>query len=357
MAHRVTLIPGDGVGTEISEAACRVIDASGAKIEWEIQHAGLAVMEKEGTPLPERVLESIRRNKVALKGPLTTPRGGGMRSVNVALRKELDLFACLRPCKLYPGVRSRFDRVDVVMVRENTEDLYAGVEFAEGSAEAREIIALSKGRIRDDAAISVKPISAFASARVVDFAFQYAIANKRRKVTAVAKDNIMKATDGLFFRTARDVAKKYDGRVEYDEWLVDAMCMQLVQKPELYDVMVMPNLYGDILSDLCAGLVGGLGVAPGANLGDEIGLFEAIHGSAPKYAGLNKVNPTALILSGALMLRHLGEREAGDRVENAVAAVVAEGKSVTYDLKPNRDDPTAVGTKEMAEAVIAKLNA
>jgi isocitrate dehydrogenase (NAD+) len=280
-----------------------------------------------------------------------------MRSVNVALRKELDLFACLRPCKLYPGVRSRFDRVDVVMVRENTEDLYAGVEFAEGSAEAREIIALSKGRIRDDAAISVKPISAFASARVVDFAFQYAIANKRRKVTAVAKDNIMKATDGLFFRTARDVAKKYDGRVEYDEWLVDAMCMQLVQKPELYDVMVMPNLYGDILSDLCAGLVGGLGVAPGANLGDEIGLFEAIHGSAPKYAGLNKVNPTALILSGALMLRHLGEREAGDRVENAVAAVVAEGKSVTYDLKPNRDDPTAVGTKEMAEAVIAKLNA
>jgi isocitrate dehydrogenase (NAD+) len=314
-------------------------------------------MEKEGTPLPERVLESIRRNKVALKGPLTTPRGGGMRSVNVALRKELDLFACLRPCKLYPGVRSRFDRVDVVMVRENTEDLYAGVEFAEGSAEAREIIALSKGRIRDDAAISVKPISAFASARVVDFAFQYAIANKRRKVTAVAKDNIMKATDGLFFRTARDVAKKYDGRVEYDEWLVDAMCMQLVQKPELYDVMVMPNLYGDILSDLCAGLVGGLGVAPGANLGDEIGLFEAIHGSAPKYAGLNKVNPTALILSGALMLRHLGEREAGDRVENAVAAVVAEGKSVTYDLKPNRDDPTAVGTKEMAEAVIAKLNA
>jgi isocitrate dehydrogenase (NAD+) len=357
MAHRVTLIPGDGVGTEISEAACRVIDASGAKIEWEIQHAGLAVMEKEGTPLPERVLESIRRNKVALKGPLTTPRGGGMRSVNVALRKELDLFACLRPCKLYPGVRSRFDRVDVVMVRENTEDLYAGVEFAEGSAEAREIIALSKGRIRDDAAISVKPISAFASARVVDFAFQYAIANKRRKVTAVAKDNIMKATDGLFFRTARDVAKKYDGRVEYDEWLVDAMCMQLVQKPELYDVLVMPNLYGDILSDLCAGLVGGLGVAPGANLGDEIALFEAIHGSAPKYAGLNKVNPTALILSGALMLRHLGEREAGDRVENAVAAVVAEGKSVTYDLKPNRDDPTAVGTKEMAEAVIAKLNA
>jgi isocitrate dehydrogenase (NAD+) len=357
MAHRVTLIPGDGVGTEISEAARRVIDSSGANIEWEVQHAGLAVMEKEGTPLPERVLESIRRNRVALKGPLTTPRGGGMRSVNVALRRELDLYACLRPCKLYPGVRSRFDRVDVVMVRENTEDLYAGVEFPECSAEAHQIIALSKGRIRDDAAISVKPISAFASARIVEFAFRYAIENNRRKVTAVAKDNIMKATDGLFFRAAREVAKKYEGKVEYDEWLVDAMCMQLVQKPELYDVLVMPNLYGDILSDLCAGLVGGLGVAPGANLGDEIALFEAIHGSAPKYAGMNKVNPTALILSGVLMLRHLGEREAADRVENAVAAVIAEGNLVTYDLKPNRDDPTAVGTKEMAEAVIARMGA
>jgi isocitrate dehydrogenase (NAD+) len=243
------------------------------------------------------------------------------------------------------------------MVRENTEDLYAGVEFAEGSPEARQIISLSGGKIRDDAAISIKSISAFASARIVDFAFRYAVANGRRKVTAVAKDNIMKATDGLFFRAAKEVAKRYQGKVQYDEWLVDAMCMQLVQKPELYDVLVMPNLYGDILSDLCAGLVGGLGVAPGANLGDDIALFEAIHGSAPKYAGMNKVNPTALILSGALMLCHLGEREAGDRVENAVAVVIAEGKSVTYDLKPNRDDPTAVGTKEMADAIIAKLNA
>jgi isocitrate dehydrogenase (NAD+) len=278
-----------------------------------------------------------------------------MRSVNVALRKELDLYACLRPCKHYAGVRTRFENVDLVMVRENTEDLYAGVEFAEGSAEAKQIIALSAGRIRQDAAISVKPISAFASARIVDFAFRYALENGRRKVTAVAKDNIMKATDGLFFRTAREVAKRYQGRVEYDEWLVDAMCMQLVQKPELYDVLVMPNLYGDILSDLCAGLVGGLGVAPGANLGDEIALFEAIHGSAPKYAGLNKVNPTALILSGVLMLRHLGEKEAADRVERAVAAVIAEGRSVTYDLKPNRDDPTAVGTSEMANAIIAKM--
>jgi isocitrate dehydrogenase (NAD+) len=355
MTHRVTLIPGDGVGTELSAAARRVLDASGARIDWEVQEAGLAVMDKEGTPLPARVLESIRRNKVALKGPLTTPRGGGMRSVNVALRKELDLYACLRPCKHYAGVRTRFENVDLVMVRENTEDLYAGVEFAEGSAEAKQIIALSAGRIREDAAISVKPISAFASARIVDFAFRYALENGRRKVTAVAKDNIMKATDGLFFRTAREVAKRYQGRVEYDEWLVDAMCMQLVQKPELYDVLVMPNLYGDILSDLCAGLVGGLGVAPGANMGEEIALFEAIHGSAPKYAGLNKVNPTALILSGVLMLRHLGEKEAADRVERAVAAVIAEGKSVTYDLKPNRDDPTAVGTSEMANAIIAKM--
>lgn len=355
MAHRVTLVPGDGVGPELTAAARRVLDASGASIQWEVQQAGLAVIEEEGTPLPDRVLESIRRNRVALKGPITTPRGGGFRSVNVALRKALDLYACLRPCKHYPGVRTRFENVDLVVVRENTEDLYAGVEFEEGSDEARQIIALASGRIRDDAAISIKPISAFASERIVDFAFRHARDNGRRKVTAVAKDNIMKATDGLFYRTAREVAKRYEGQVEYDEWLVDAMCMQLVQKPELYDVLVMPNLYGDILSDLCAGLVGGLGVAPGANLGDEIAVFEPIHGSAPKYAGQNKVNPTALILSGVLMLRHLGEREAADRIEKAVAAVIAEGESVTYDLKPTRDDPTAVGTSEMADAIIAGM--
>ncbi len=355
MAYTVTLIPGDGVGPELSDSARRVIDASGAAIEWDVQQAGLNVMDEEGTPLPERVLDSIRRNKTALKGPLTTPRGGGIRSVNVALRKELDLYACLRPCKHYPGVRSRFEGVDLVVVRENTEDLYAGVEFEEGSAEAKEIVSLAGGKIRGDAAISIKPISGFASERIVEFAFRYAQENGRRKVTAVAKDNIMKATDGLFYRSAREVAKRYEGQVEYDEWLVDAMCMQLVQKPELYDVLVMPNLYGDILSDLCAGLVGGLGVAPGANIGEEIAVFEAIHGSAPKYAGQNKVNPTALILSGALMLRHLGEREAADRVERAVAAVIAEGESVTYDMKPNRDDPTAVGTREMGEAIVAAM--
>ena len=307
MPHTVTLIPGDGVGPELVEATRRVLEASGVKIDWEVQEAGLAVMEKEGTPLPARVLDSIRKNKVGLKGPMTTPRGTGIRSVNVAIRRELDLYACLRPCKVYPGVRTRFDQVDLVIVRENTEDLYAGVEYESGSEEAKQIIGLAKGKIRPDAAISIKPISPFGSERIVDFAFQYAVANGRSKVTAVAKDNIMKATDGLFFRVAREVAKRYEGQVEYDEWLVDAMCMQLVQKPELYDVLVMPNLYGDILSDLCAGLVGGLGVAPGANIGTDIAVFEAIHGSAPKYTGLNKVNPTALILSGMLMLKHLGE--------------------------------------------------
>ncbi len=355
MEYRVTLIPGDGVGPELADAARRVIDASGVKIEWEVQEAGLAVMEHEGTPLPDRVLESVRRNKVALKGPITTPRGGGFRSVNVALRKALDLYACLRPCKRYPGVRTRFENVDLVVVRENTEDLYAGVEFEPGTPEAKQVIALAGGRIREDAAISIKPISAFASERIVDFAFRYTVENGRRKVTAVAKDNIMKATDGLFYRSAREVAKRHEGKVEYDEWLVDAMCMQLVQKPELYDVLVMPNLYGDILSDLCAGLVGGLGVAPGANIGDGVAVFEAIHGSAPKYTGMNKVNPTALILSGVLMLRHLGEKEAADRVENAVASIIAEGKHVTYDMKPDRNDPSAVGTKEMAEAIAGRM--
>jgi isocitrate dehydrogenase (NAD+) len=355
MVYTVTLIPGDGVGPEVAAVATRVIGASGVEVAWEVQEAGLAVMEREGTPLPSRVLESIRRNKVALKGPITTPRGSGIRSVNVALRKELDLYACVRPCKHYPGVRSRFEGVDLVVVRENTEDLYAGVEFADGSEEAKRVIAMASGKIRDDAAISIKPISPFASARIVDFAFRHALGNGRRKVTAVAKDNIMKATDGLFFRAAREVAKRYEGKIAYDEWLVDAMCMQLVQKPELYDVLVMPNLYGDILSDLCAGLVGGLGVAPGANIGEGIAVFEAIHGSAPKYSGHNKVNPTALILSGVLMLRHLGETAAADRVERAIASVIAEGKHVTYDLKPDRDDPTAVGTREMGEAVIARI--
>ncbi|WP_324717475.1 isocitrate/isopropylmalate dehydrogenase family protein [Carboxydochorda subterranea] len=357
MKHTITLIPGDGTGPEIAEATRRVLDATGVAIEWEVVEAGAEVMERYGTPLPQEVLDSVRRNKVALKGPITTPIGTGFRSVNVALRQELGLYACVRPCKLYKGVRSRYDRVDLVIVRENTEDLYAGVEWDLGTPQARQIIEMSQGKIRPDSAISIKPISETGSRRIIRYAFEYALANGRRKVTAVAKANIMKYTDGLFFRVGREVARGYEGRIQYEEMLVDNMSMQLVQKPELYDVLVLPNLYGDILSDLAAGLVGGLGVAPGANIGDEYAVFEAIHGSAPKYKGQNKVNPTALILSGMLMLRHLGEKEAADRLERAVAHVIAEGRFVTYDLKPRRDDPTAVGTKEMADAIVAALEA
>lgn len=357
MAHRITLIPGDGVGPEQTEAALEVIEATGVQIDWEVHEAGMAVMEKFGTPLPETVLESIRRNKVALKGPITTPIGIGFRSVNVALRHALNLYACVRPCKLYPGVRSRYDQVDLVIIRENSEDLYAGVEFDLNTPQAQQIIAMADGKIRQDSAISIKPLSVTGCRRIVKYAFEYAIANNRKKVTAVSKANIMKFTDGLFYRVAREVAREYEGRIAYDEVLVDAICMQLVQRPEAFDVLVMPNLYGDILSDLCAGLVGGLGVAPGANMGDGVALFEPTHGSAPKYKGLNKVNPTALILSAMLMLRHIGENEAADRLEKAVAAVIAEGKAVTYDLKADRNDPTAVGTKEMAAAIAAKLRA
>lgn len=355
MAHKITLIPGDGTGPELTEAARRVIEATGVKIDWEVHDAGVDVMEQYGTPLPETVLESIRRNKVALKGPITTPIGTGFRSVNVALRHALNLFACVRPCKSYPGVRSRYQNIDLVMIRENTEDLYAGVEFDLASPEAKQIIAMSNGKIREDSAISIKPLSVTGCRRIVKYAFDYAIQNDRQKVTAVAKANIMKYTDGLFYRVAREVAKEYEGKIVYEEVLVDAMCMQLVQRPEAFDVLVMPNLYGDILSDLCAGLVGGLGVAPGANIGDGVALFEPTHGSAPKYKGQNKVNPTALILSGMLMLRHIGETEAANRLEQAVATVIAENKAVTYDMKADRNDPTAVGTREMADAIIAAM--
>jgi len=379
LAHRITLIPGDGTGPEITEATRRVIDATGVDIDWEVKEAGVDVMDKYGTPLPEEVLESIRRNKVALKGPITTPIGKGFRSVNVALRKQLDLYACVRPCKYYPGIRSKYTDVDLVIVRENTEDLYAGVEYDLGTEEAKQIIELSEGKIRPDSAISIKPISVTGTRRIVKLAFDYAIANGRKSVTAVAKANIMKFTDGLFYKVAREVAKAYGAKFEwselepetgdetlkaetgkgagivYQERLVDNMCMQLVQKPELYDVLVLPNLYGDILSDLCAGLVGGLGVAPGANIGDEAALFEPTHGSAPKYTGQNKVNPIAMILSGMLMLRHIGETDAADRLEKAVAKIVAEGRDVTYDMKPDRNDPTAVGTSQVADAIIREL--
>ena len=355
MVHKVTLIPGDGVGPELTEAARRVLEATGVQFEWEIQHAGAEVAEKTGTPLPSEVLESIRRNKVALKGPITTPIGTGFRSVNVALRHELGLYACVRPCTYYPGVRSRYNDVDIVVVRENTEDLYAGVEFARGSVEAETIRSWAPGKIHPDSAISVKPTSAEASRRIVKYAFEYALAHDRKRVTAVAKANIMKLTDGLFYEAAREVAKEYEGRIEYDECLIDALCMRLVQRPEIYDVLVMPNLYGDIVSDLCAGLVGGLGMAPGANIGDGVAVFEPTHGSAPKYKGLNKVNPCAVILSGMMMLDYLGEKDAARSLESAVKAVMSVGRFVTYDLKEDRDDPTAVGTQEMADAIIEKL--
>ncbi len=356
--HTVTVIPGDGIGYEVSEAARRVIDATGVDIEWDVQNAGLDVVEQYGQPMPDHVLESIRKNKIAIKGPLTTPIGKGIRSVNVALRRELDLYALVRPCKWYRGVRSRYQDVDLVIVRENTEDLYAGIEFAEGDTKTHELIdtieRLNGRRIREDSGISVKPISVGATERIFRFAFKWAIDNGRHKVTAVHKANIMKFTDGLWLRVAEEVAKEFPD-IEFEERIVDNMAMQLVQKPELYDVMVMPNLYGDILSDLCAGLIGGLGLAPGANTGDEIAVFEATHGSAPKYAGKNVANPMAMMLSGVLMLRHIGEKDAGDRLEAAIAAVIAEGTHVTYDMKPSRDDPTAVGTSQVADAVIAGL--
>ncbi|MFA5338738.1 MAG: isocitrate/isopropylmalate dehydrogenase family protein [Candidatus Omnitrophota bacterium] len=359
MGHKITFIPGDGVGPELSDAAKRCIEATGVDIEWEIFDAGIDVMEKYGTPLPEHVLASIRKNKVAIKGPITTPVGTGIRSVNVELRKALELYACLRPCKSYKGVRSRYDKVDIVIVRENTEDLYAGVEFEPGTPDCKKVIdninALSKKQIRPDSAISIKPISKFASERIVKYAFEYAVKNGRKKVTCIHKANIMKATDGLFLATAREVAAKYAGKVEFEDRIVDNICMQLVQRPEEYDILVLPNLYGDIISDLCAGLVGGLGLAPGANIGDNCAVFEATHGSAPKYKGMNKVNPTAMILSGVLMLRHIGEKNAADRLENAVKKMIADGKFVTYDLKAERSDPTAVGTRQMADAIIKAL--
>ncbi len=358
MGYRVTFIAGDGTGPEIAAATRRVLEATGIKFEWEEMGVGADVMAARGTPLPLEVLDSIRRNKVAIKGPVTTPVGTGFRSVNVALRQELDLYACVRPCKTYPGVRSRYEGIDLVMVRENTEDLYAGIEFPRGAPATarliRSIEELGGKPIREDSGISIKPISVSGSRRIVAFAFDYARREGRRKVTAVTKANIMKYTDGLFFEVAREVAKGYPD-IAYEERLVDNMAMQLVQRPEEYDVLVLPNLYGDILSDLAAGLVGGLGVAPGANYGEEGALFEAVHGSAPKYKGLNKVNPMAMMFSGVLMLRHLGERRAADRLEQALAAVIREGRRVTYDLKPRRDDPTAVGTSQVADAVIEKM--
>ncbi len=358
MAYNVTLIPGDGIGVEISEATRQVLEATGVQFNWDVQIAGEEAMARYGTPMPDHVIESIRRNKVAIKGPLTTPVGTGFRSVNVALRMALDLYANLRPAKTYRGIQSRYDNIDLVVVRENTEGMYSGIEFAEGTPEVQQVMdlvdRLLNRKIRPDSAISVKTISITGSRRIVKFAFDYARANGRKKVTAVHKANIMKFTDGLFLSVAREVAKEYP-EIEFSDLIVDNCCMQLVQKPELYDVLVLPNLYGDIISDLCAGLVGGLGVAPGANIGEQGALFEPVHGSAPKYKGLAKANPTAMILSGVLMLRYLGETEAANRLEAATAKVIAEGKDVTYDLKPDRSDPTAASTYQMAEAIIRAM--
>jgi isocitrate dehydrogenase (NAD+) len=333
MAHTVTLIPGDGIGPELAEATRRVLDASGVEFDWEVVEAGEAVIAKEGTALPQYVLDSILRNKVAIKGPITTPVGEGFRSVNVALRQTLGLYANLRPVRSIPGLRTRYENVDLVIVRENTEDLYAGIEHMVGP----------------DAAESIKIITRAASERIARFAFEYAVANGRRKVTAVHKANIMKLSDGLFLESCRTIAAQYEGKIAFEDRIVDNMCMQLVQKPELYDVLVLPNLYGDIISDLAAGLVGGLGVAPGANIGPQAAVFEAVHGSAPKYAGQNKANPTALMLSGVLLLRHIGQQAAAGRVEDAIRSVLAEGRTVTYDLGGT------AGTSDFADAIVNRL--
>lgn len=389
--HKVTLIPGDGVGPEIAEATRKCIDATGVKIDWDVQECGIEVIEAEGG-VPDRVLKSIRANGVALKAPITTPIGKGFRSVNVYLRQELNLYACVRPCKTYKGVRTYFEdsNVDLVLIRENSEDLYAGVEFQAGLDATKGLIkqineAASGKKINtgeDTTGISIKPISYEGTRRIADFSFDYAVKQERKSVTSVCKANIMKFTDGLWYDETRAVALAYGSKFEWEELadgvspdaelvgkvsdasgvtymerLIDNMCMQLVQKPEQYDVILTQNLYGDILSDLCAGLVGGLGVAPGANIGTDGAIFEATHGSAPKYKGMNKVNPTALILSGKMMLDHLGEREAAAKLDRAVAKIIAEGKDVTYDMKPDRNDPTAVGTQEMAEAICAAMQA
>jgi len=360
--HTVTLIPGDGIGPELTRAMTRVVEATGLDIEWEIAEAGADVMDKYGTPLPQHVLESVRRNKVAIKGPITTPVGSGFRSVNVALRRELDLYVCLRPAFSIKGSGARYEDIDLVIVRENTEDLYAGIEFAEGSDGARRLIdfvaAEGAGTIRPDSGISLKPISITGTRRIVRYAFEYAVANGRKKITAVHKANILKHSDGLFLKVAREVAEEYrDSGITFEDYIVDATCMQLVLHPEWWDVLVLPNLYGDIVSDVCAGLIGGLGIAPGANIGEECAVFEPVHGSAPKYTGKDVANPTAEILSATLMLRHLGEIEAADRILSAVRAVIGEGTHVTYDIKRSVTGSTdgSVGTQAYADALIERL--
>lgn len=357
MAYTITLIPGDGIGPEVTDATVRVLEATGIKFNWEPAIAGQEAYDKCGTPLPNELLDSISKNKVALKGPITTPIGTGFRSANVALRKGLDLYVCLRPCKSYPGAPSIYSNVDVVIVRENTEDLYLGIECRRQTEEAAKLLRIIEeigSRVHPDSSFSIKAISPDASRRIAQYAFDYARTYGRKKVTVVHKANILKETDGLFLSITEEVAGDYPD-IEFESHMVDSMCSQLVRSPQSHDVMVMPNLYGDIVSELCAGLIGGLGLAPGANIGNDISVFEPTHGSAPKYTGQNKVNPMAMMLSGVLMLRHLGEIETADWVENAIAQVIAEGKYVTYDMKADRNDPTAVGTSQVADAVIEKI--
>ncbi len=359
MSYKVTLIPGDGIGPEVIDATVKCLEALGVDIEWERVAAGECALESHGKLLPDATLETIRRNKIALKGPITTPVGKGFRSVNVAMRQIFELYVCMRPVKSF-GLPTAFHQdVDIIIMRENTEDLYAGVEFSENAAETNKLIedinAISKEKIREKSALSIKPISRFASERITRFAFEYAVKNNRKKVSCVHKANIMKYTDGLFLDTFYSVAKKYQGRIEVSDVIVDNLAMQLIKRPEFFDVLVLPNLYGDIISDLGAGLIGGLGLAAGANIGDTMAIFEPTHGSAPKYAGKNKVNPIATILSASLMLRHLGESEKAKILEQAIEDVIKDNSSVTYDLKPTRDDPTAVGTKEAALAIIERI--
>ena len=357
MAYAVTLIPGDGIGPEVVEATRRVLEATGVRFNWDRAFAGDRAQDIYGTPLPDYLINSIRSNQVALKGPITTPIGSGFRSVNVAIRKALDLYVCLRPCKLYPGAPTLYKKADVVIVRENTEDLYAGIEYRFGTLEASRLnrfIEDCGDSVKPDSSFSIKSISASATEKIARWAFEYARANSRKKVSAIHKANILKATDGLFLATCTEVSRYYPDIV-FEPHIVDSICSQLVRNPEKHDILVLPNLYGDIISELCAGIIGGLGLAPGANIGDEVAVFEPTHGSAPKYAGKNKINPMAMMLSGVLMLRHLGEKEAADLVEDAIAAVVEEGKAVTYDMKADRNDPSAVGTAEVAEAVVKKM--
>jgi isocitrate dehydrogenase (NAD+) len=356
--YDVTLIPGDGIGPEVAEATRRVLEATGIDFNWEYRDIGLAALEKHGDLLPQDALDSIRKNRIGIKGPTTTPIGEGFRSVNVGLRQELGLFANLRPGKTIRGVQSTFSDIDLVIVRENMQGMYSGIEFDAGKPETAEVIAkineLNAKKVDPAAAISIKVITEEATRKIVTFAYEYARANKRKKVTIVHKANIMKFSDGLFLRVAQEVAGTYPD-IETNDRIIDNMCMQLMQKPDQYDVMVMANLYGDIVSDLVAGMVGGLGVAPGGNIGDGVAVFEPIHGSAPSHAGKNEANPTAMILSGALMLRHLGELDAAVRVERAVEDVIGEGKYVTYDLRADRDPGKAVGTSQMADALIERI--